>query len=81
MFLSGVTAALPVSPRIACAELDGCVVAGPGANEAVVVDETQTDGPDVDALAADCEQGLPRARPQSRPGQSTVRKRHYAGSI
>jgi hypothetical protein len=45
MFLSLVTAALPVSPPIACAELDGCVVAVPDANEAVVVDENRTDAP------------------------------------
>ena len=45
MFLSRVTAVLPVSPRIACTELDSCVVAGPDANEAVVVDENPTDGP------------------------------------
>jgi hypothetical protein len=45
MFLSLVTAALPVSPPIACAELDGCVVAVPDGNEAVVVDENRTDGP------------------------------------
>ena len=45
LFLSLVTAALPVSPPIACAELDGCVVAVPDANEAVVVDENRTDGP------------------------------------
>jgi hypothetical protein len=45
MFLSRVTAALPVSPRTACAVLDGCVVAGPDANKAVVVDENPTEGP------------------------------------
>jgi hypothetical protein len=45
MFLSLVTAALPVSPPIACDELDGCVVAVPDANEAVVVDENRTDAP------------------------------------
>src|SRR5262249_45163117 len=37
MCLSKLAAVLPVSPRTACAELDGCVVAGPDANEAVVV--------------------------------------------
>jgi hypothetical protein len=45
MFLSRVTAALPVSPRIACAELDGCVVTGPNENEAALVEDHRTDGP------------------------------------
>lgn len=45
MFLSRVTAALPVSPRTACAVLDDCVVAGTDANEAFVVDENRTEGP------------------------------------
>jgi hypothetical protein len=45
MFLSRVTAAPSVSPRIACAELDGGVVAVPDANEAVVVGENRTEGP------------------------------------
>lgn len=45
MFLSRVTAALPGSPRTACAVLDGCVGTGSDANEAVVVDENPTEGP------------------------------------
>jgi hypothetical protein len=45
MFLSRVTAVLPVSPRIACAELDGCVVTGTDENEAALVDDHRTDGP------------------------------------
>jgi len=44
MFLRRVTAALPVSPSTACAVLDGCVGAGPDANQAVVVDENPTEG-------------------------------------
>ena len=42
MFLRRVTAALPASPRTACAVLDGCVGTGPDANEA---DENPTEGP------------------------------------
>ena len=45
MFLSRVTAALPASPRTACAVLDGCVAMGPDANDAVVVDENPIEGP------------------------------------
>jgi len=45
MCLSKLASVLPVSPRIACAEFDGCVVAGPDANKAVVVDEPRTDEP------------------------------------
>jgi len=45
IFLSQLAAVLPVSSRIACAEFDSCVVAGPDANEAVVVDEARTDEP------------------------------------
>ena len=44
IFLRRVTAALPTSPRTACAVLDGCVAAGPDATEAVVVDDNPTDG-------------------------------------
>ena len=45
IFLSRVTAVLPVNPRIACTELDGCVVAGRDENEAVVMDEYRINGP------------------------------------
>jgi hypothetical protein len=45
MLLSWVTATFPVSPRIACPELDGCVVPGADENEAVLVDDHPTDGP------------------------------------
>jgi hypothetical protein len=45
MVLSQLAAVLPVSPRVACAEFDDCVVTGSDANEAVVVDEARTDEP------------------------------------
>ena len=45
LFLARVTAVLPVSPRVACAELGGCVRAESDSNDAVVVDENRTDGP------------------------------------
>jgi hypothetical protein len=45
IFLSHLAAILPASPPIACAELDGCVVARPDANDAAVVDETRTEEP------------------------------------
>jgi hypothetical protein len=45
MLLSWVAATLPVSPRIACPELDGCVVAGPEENDGVLVDDHRTDEP------------------------------------
>jgi len=45
MVLSQLAAVLPVSPPIACAEFDDCVVAGSDANEAAVVDEARTDEP------------------------------------
>jgi hypothetical protein len=44
MLLSWVTATLPVSSRIACPELNGCVW-GSDENEAVLVDDHPTDGP------------------------------------
>src|SRR5918995_6990407 len=37
MLLSWVAATLPVSPRTACPEFDGCVVPGPDENPAVLV--------------------------------------------
>jgi hypothetical protein len=45
MLLAWVVATLPVSPRIACPEFDGCVVAEPDENPAVLVDDHWTDGP------------------------------------
>jgi len=45
MLLFSVTATLPVSPRIACPEFDGCVVPEPDENPAVLVDDHWTDGP------------------------------------
>jgi hypothetical protein len=44
MLLSRVTATLPVSPPIACPEFDGCVVAEPNENDAVLVEDQLNDG-------------------------------------
>jgi hypothetical protein len=45
MVLALISATVPVSPRITCAELDGCVATGPDENEAALVDDHRTDGP------------------------------------
>lgn len=45
MLLSWVTATLPVSPRFACPEFDGCVVPGPDKDQPVLVDDYRNDGP------------------------------------
>jgi hypothetical protein len=44
ILLAWVTAILPVSPRIACPEFDGCVVPGPAGNPDLSVDDYRTDG-------------------------------------
>src|SRR5262245_29736412 len=45
LLLSRVVATLPVSPRTACPEFEGCVVVEPDENEPVVVDDRLIDGP------------------------------------
>jgi hypothetical protein len=45
MLLFSITATLPVSPRISCPELDGCVVPEPDESPVVSVDDYWTDGP------------------------------------
>jgi hypothetical protein len=45
MLLAWVAATLPVSPRIACPEFDGCVLPGPDDNPAFLVDDHWTDEP------------------------------------
>lgn len=45
MLLSWITATVPVSPRISCAEVDRCAAAASEKNEAVVVDDDWVYGP------------------------------------
>jgi hypothetical protein len=44
ILLAWVAATLPVSPRIACPEFDGCVVPEPAENHDLSVDDYRTDG-------------------------------------
>jgi hypothetical protein len=45
MLLSWITATVPVSPRIACSEVDGCAARASDKNEAAVVDDDWVYGP------------------------------------
>ena len=45
MLLSWIAATVPVSPRIACSELDGCAVTASDNNGAVLVDDDWVYGP------------------------------------